>query len=123
MLLPHTLLEPVRGQYRNQRQGEDERADQRERHGLGHGMEQLRRRSAESIDRQIAGQNHRDRVEDRTVDVLGRRENDFVQLIGLSFPQRQFAVDVLHHNDGAVDDDAEIDGADGQQVGGAIMGM
>ena len=123
MLLAHALLEPVRGQYRNQRKREDQRAYQRERHGLGHGMEQLRRGSAERIDRQIAGQNHRNRVEDGPVHVFGRRENDFVQLIALSFAQRQFTVDVLHHDHRAVDDDAEIDGADGEQVGGAIVRM
>ena len=31
---------------------------------------------------------------------------------------REMAEDVLHHDDGAVDDDAEIDGADRQQIGG-----
>ena len=30
----------------------------------------------------------------------------------------EMAVDVLHHDDGGVDDDAEVDGADRQQVGG-----
>ena len=30
---------------------------------------------------------------------------------------REMAEDVLHHDHGAVDDDAEIDGADRQQVG------
>ena len=34
--------------------------------------------------------------------------------------RRQFAEDVLHHDHGAVHDDAEIDGADGEQVGGNV---
>src|SRR5208283_3817462 len=32
--------------------------------------------------------------------------------------QAEFAVNVLDHDDGAVNDDAEIDGADGEEVGG-----
>ena len=31
---------------------------------------------------------------------------------------RQMAEDVLHHDDGGIDDDAEIDRADREQVGG-----
>ncbi len=31
---------------------------------------------------------------------------------------REMAEDVLHHDDGGIDDDAEIDGADRQQIGG-----
>ena len=46
-----------------------------------------------------------------------------LQLVALSLPQREFTVDVLHHHDRAIDDDAEIDGADGKQVGGAIVRM
>ncbi len=86
-------------------------------------MEQLRRRPAECIDRQIACQNHGDGVEDRAIDIFRRRQNDFVQLVGLSCSQREFAVDVLHHDNGAIDDDAEVDCSDGQQVGGAIVRM
>ncbi len=33
-------------------------------------------------------------------------------------PRAEFAVDVLHHHDRAVDDDAEIDGSNGEQIGG-----
>ena len=35
--------------------------------------------------------------------------------------QRQLAIDVFHHDNRAVDDDAEVDGSDGEQVGGAIV--
>jgi len=31
---------------------------------------------------------------------------------------RQMPEDILHHDDGGVDDDAEVDGADRQQIGG-----
>ena len=41
----------------------------------------------------------------------------------MPFPQRQFTVNVFHHDDGAVDDDAEIDGSDRKQIGGHVVGM
>ena len=50
-------------------------------------------------------------------------QNDFMQAIALAFPQRQLAVNVLHHDDRAVDHDAKIDGSDRKQIGGAIMGV
>ena len=77
-LFAHALLEPVGSQHRNQRQREDQRADQRERHGLGHGMEQLSRRPAERVNRQITGEDDRNRIEDGAIDILGRRQDDFV---------------------------------------------
>ncbi len=73
------------------------------------------------VNGQIAGDDDRDRIEDGTVHVLGRCQDDFVQVIALAFAQRQFAVDVFHHHHGAVNDDAEIDGANGEQVGGDIV--
>src|ERR1017187_7928700 len=86
-------------------------------------MEQLRRGTSERVDGEIACQNHRNGVEDGAIDIFRSREDDFVQLVALSLSQREFAVDVLHHHDRAVDDDAEIDCTDGEQIGGAIVGM
>ena len=45
------------------------------------------------------------------------------RLYVLSFAQREFAVDVFDHHHGAVDDDSEIDGADGKQIGGNVVRM
>ena len=39
----------------------------------------------------------------------------------MAFAQGEFAVDVLDHDHGAVDDDAEIDGADGKQIRGDVV--
>jgi hypothetical protein len=36
----------------------------------------------------------------------------------LALAQAEFTVDVLDHDDGAVNDDAEVDGPDGEQIGG-----
>ena len=41
-----------------------------------------------------------------------------LQVVVLAVALGEFAIDVFHHHDGAVDDDSEIDGADGEQVGG-----
>ena len=118
----HAVLEPVGGEHGNQGESEDQRADQRERHGLGHGMEELAGRAAERVDGKIAGEDDGDGIEDGPVDVVRRREDNFVQFVVLAVPRGQFAVDVFHHHHGAVDDDAEIDGADGEQVGRTCRG-
>ena len=41
-----------------------------------------------------------------------------MQVVFLAFAQAQLAVDVFHHHHRAVNDDAEINRADGEQVGG-----
>ena len=119
----YALLEPERSQHRNQGQGKNQRADQGEGHRLRHGVKQLSRRPAQRVNRQISGENDRDRIKDGAIHILGGRENDFVEVVLLPFPQRQFAVDVLDHHHGAVDDDAEIDGANGKQIGGNVVGV
>jgi len=58
------------------------------------------------------------RNKNRAVDIPRRRENDFAQFVILSVALGEFAVDVFHHDHGAVDDDPEIDCADRKQVGG-----
>ena len=99
--LVDALLEPVGGEHGYQRKRQDERADQRKRHGLSHGVKQFARRPAQRINRQIPGEDDGHRIENRAIHILGRRENHFVQAVLLSFPQRQFAVDVFHHDHGA----------------------
>ena len=67
------------------------------------------------------------REEDRPVD-LDRRGKNAAQFVGQSLVRdravsrrhvvREMAEDVLHHDDGGIDDDAEVDRADRQQIGG-----
>src|SRR5579859_5769493 len=78
-------------------------------------------RPAERINRQITGKNNGNRIEDRPVHIFCCRENNFVQLVRPSLPQRQFAVNVFNHHDGAINDDAKINGADGEQICGYIV--
>jgi hypothetical protein len=81
-----------------------------------HRLEQLAGRPAQHVDRQEARDDHRHRVEDRPFH-LGRGRNDGVddaQPFGLRVGQS--SIDVLDHDDRAVDENAEVDRTDGEQV-------
>ena len=108
-------ISPV-GQPRNQQQGHQQRTEQGESHGKSHRREQPVLDALEREQRQVGGDDHQDAEEDRPrhlergVEQVTRRQRAFC--IGLAHPQ-----DVFHHDDGAVHDDAEVDGAQRQQVG------
>ena len=72
----------------------------------------------ERVDGEVSGDDDGDRVKDGTVDVTSSGEDNFVELVVLSLAQAELTVDILDHHDGAIDDDAEVDGADGEKVGG-----
>ena len=69
------------------------------------------------VDREVARDDDRNRIEDRSLDVPGRVADDFDDVELLAVACGQLAEDVLDHDDRAVDDHAEIDRADRQQVG------
>ena len=110
--LAHAFLEPVRTHHRHERQREDERADQRHGHRVRHGVEELAGGTAERIDRNVTGDNHRHRIENRPVHVLRRFQNHFVEVVLLPFAFAEHPKNVLHHHQRAVDHDSEIDRAD-----------
>src|ERR1700722_15615927 len=118
LLFFDTALEPVRRDDRNKRQREDERAEERERHCVGHRVEQFSGRPGQRVDRQISGDDDGDRIKDRTIDIARGVQNHFVQVVIGAFAFGEFAIDVFDHHDRAVDDDAEVDRADREQVGG-----
>ena len=84
-------------------------------------MKQFPGRSGQSIDRKITGEDDRDRIKDRPIHIFRRRENNLIQLVVLALTQRQFAVNVFDHYHRAVDDDAEVDGADRKQIRRYVM--
>ncbi len=86
-------------------------------------MEKFAGGAGEGIDGKITGDDDGDGIENGAVDVARGGENDFVEFVVLAVALAQFAVDVFDHDDGAVNDDAEIDGADGEQVGGVAGGV
>ena len=119
----HVLPQKKRAQHGQQRQGAKQRAQQCERHGVRHGLEQLARWPGEHINRQVPGDDHRDRIENRPLHVARRRPDHFdeVQMrrptrsAGILFVAgRQLAENILHHHHRSVHDDAEIDSPDGQ---------
>ena len=73
---------------------------------------------AEGVDREVAGDDDGHGIKNRAVDVASGRQDDVAQFVFSAVAQPEFAVDVLHHDDGAVNDDAEINGADGKEIGG-----
>ena len=65
--LAHALAHEPRAQHRQQRQRDDQRADEREHHRVGHRLEQLAGRPRQHVDRQEAGHDHRDGIDQRAV--------------------------------------------------------
>jgi len=44
-------------------------------------------------------------------------QQNFVQLVILAMAFAEFTINVFHHDDGAVNDDAEVDGSDREKIG------
>src|SRR5258707_3230381 len=65
----YAFFEPVGSKNRDQGERDQQRTDEREGHGIGHGMKEFTGRGAESVDRKIAGDDHRDRVENASIDI------------------------------------------------------
>src|SRR6185437_8259196 len=86
LLLADAASKPIRREHGNQRQGKNERPDERKQHGLSHGMEEFSRWPAQYIDWQITRENDGDRIEDRPINIFRSGQNDFVKVISLAFP-------------------------------------
>ncbi len=113
--LGRLAIGPVR-QARNQQQRHQQGTEQREADRERHRREQFVLDALESEQRQVGDDDDQHAEEDRPRD-LARRRQDVVAVqlaFGILFAPAQ---DVLHHHDGAVDDDAEVDRAQRQQVG------
>src|SRR5713101_9494711 len=74
--------------------------------------------SSERVNRQIAGNDDRDGIKNGAIDVARGVQQNFVQLVILAMALAKLAINVFHHDDGAVNDDAEIDGADREKICG-----
>src|SRR5260221_14488015 len=114
----YAFFETVGSKNRDQGERDQQRTDKREGHGVGHGMKKFTGRAGKGVDRKIAGDDDRDRVENWAIDIARSVQQNFVELVILAMAFAEFAVDVFNHDDGAVNDDAEIDGADGEEIGG-----
>src|SRR5271170_389716 len=101
---------------RGEEKREDERAEQSKAYHPGHRLEETTFDSLQRKDRQVRGDDHAACEEDRTLyfvrglaDLLGRRER-VLALVA------EVADDVLHHDDGAVYDHAEVQCSEGEEV-------
>ncbi|OIQ67486.1 hypothetical protein GALL_509340 [mine drainage metagenome] len=118
---PHAVAHEPGAQYRQQGQRDHQRTDQREHHGVRHRLEQRPGRSGQDIDRQEAGDDHRDRIEQRAIHLGRGVPDDLPDLERSALARRHLAEDVFHHHHRAVDQDPEIHRADGQQVGRGML--
>jgi hypothetical protein len=118
--LAHFLRQQQRRHHRRHGEGGDHRAQQRISVSARHRPEYLAFHALHREQRQEGGDGDDHRKQDCFVD-LHRGGEDAVQPVaqaglaaghGADRVMGQMAEDVLHHDDGAVDNDAEIDGAD-----------
>src|SRR5580658_8702573 len=86
-------------------------------------MEKLSGGTGEGINGEVTGDDDGDGIENGAIDIASGGEDDVVEFVFLAVAKAELAVDILDHDDGAVDDDAEIDGPDGEQVGGFASGV
>ena len=119
--LLHALAHEPGAQHRQQGQRDDQGADQREHHRVRHRLEQRPGRPGQHIDRQEAGHDHRDRIEQRAVHLRRRVLDDFLDVERSSLARGDLAENVLHHDHRAIHQDSEIHRADGQQVGRGVL--
>jgi hypothetical protein len=114
---PHPAPERDGADDGDHRERQHHGAQQREDRGIGHRPEQATRRPRQHVDRQESGDDDRDRVHDRPVHLRRRLHDHLADGEGGAVPPLQGQVDVLHHHDRAVDQDAEVDRADREEVG------
>jgi hypothetical protein len=74
--------------------------------------------AGERVNRKVTGDDDGDGIKNGAIDVAGGVQKNFAELVVLAVALAEFAIHVLDHDDGAVNDDSEIDGADGKKIGG-----
>ena len=96
---------------------EDESAEEGEGDGPGHGFEEATLDGLEGEDGQVGGDDDEDGVEDGALDFLGGVADLVADgLVGV-LVVAEVADDVFDHDDGSVDDHAEVKGAEREEVG------
>ncbi len=114
------LGEEEAGEHGGDDHGEDQSAEQGEGDGPGHGLEEAAFHRLQGEDGQVGGDDDADGVEDGPLDFVGGFADLLHdRLVGLAM-MAEMANDVLDHDDRAVDDHAEVQRAEGEQVGGDV---
>ena len=127
--LLHLLGQDEGAERRRHREGGEQAAGQGIGIGLGHRPEDMAFHAAHGEQRNEGGDDDTGGKEDRAIDA-GRGGGDFLQAAGeprighrigrvVAFlaAMGETSVDRLHHDDRGIDDQSEIDGADGEQIG------
>src|ERR1019366_5603720 len=86
-----------------------------------HGMEETAFHSLQSEDGEIRGDDDKNGEENRTLDFVGGVGDDLHQRAMFIHVRLDVAKNVLDHHDSAVDDHAEIESAQRQQVRGNVV--
>ena len=114
------LAKSEAGQHGSDEDGEDERAEQSEADHPGHGLEEAAFDGLQGEDGQVGGDDHAARVEDGALHFV----RGFADLLrwgdACLAAVAEVADDVFDHDDRAVDDHAEVERAEREQVGGNV---
>ena len=106
-------------QHGRDEQGEDQRAQQGEGDGPGHGAEEAAFDALQGEDGEIGNDNDDAGEEDRALDFVGG-DGDRLHERLLGVAEGGVAEDVFDHHDRSVDDHAEVERAEREQVGGNV---
>ena len=119
---PATGAKQPRRQHRHERQRQQQRADQSKADRVGHRREQPALDALQGEQREVRGHDDEQRKEDRPLHLDRGAPNGLVdrRRTRHPLPLVQSAKDVLDHDQIAVDDDAEVDRAEAEQVGGDL---
>ena len=112
--------EEIRRQHRRQRDGEQNRGAQRERVSVRHRREDGALDTAHREQRQERDHENQRREEHRAANFLrGGKDSKPITFVR-ALRRGQVPLDIFHHDDGGIDDDAEVDRAQRNKVGGRI---
>ena len=124
VLLGDFAREEGRAQHRHERDGQHQRAAQREHDHEGHRLEHLPRDAFQRENRDIDHRDDEDAEEHRAGDFLGGGQHAFEPLLRREHAAKlvllftEPADDVFHHHHRAINDEAEVNRAQAHQVAG-----
>ena len=117
-MLSRRSAEQEGGEDRDQRESQRECADHRQRDGDRHRPKELALDPLEGQDRHVDRHDDQDAEGERPRDLHGRVLHLANDLVSPHPALAEVPHDVFRHDHGAIHDDPEVDGAQGQQVGG-----
>ena len=121
MPLARALGEEKAGQHRRDQHREHQRAQQSERHGPGHRLEQAPFHALQRENRQVGGDDDGDRVEHRPLHLVRGVEDLLFRRSVVLVAAAEVADDVLHHHHRAIHHHSEVQRAQRQQVRGNAL--